>query len=66
MIEIKKRLRSYPFWVALFALIGLIASRYEVIDAGEYQIFVDAILAVLVAGGIVVDPRTPGVGDKGE
>lgn len=63
-IDIKARLRSYPFWVALFAFIGLVLSMYDVIDAGEYQKLVDAFLAVLVAGGIVIDPRTPGVGDN--
>lgn len=66
MIEMKRRLRSYPFWVALFSLIGLVLSMFEVIDAGKYQTLVDAILAVLVAGGIIIDPSTPGVGDKNE
>ncbi|WLR50016.1 phage holin [Bacillus tianshenii] len=62
-IDVKSRLRSYPFWVALFSLTGLVLGRFDVIDAGEYQRLVDAILSVLVAGGIVIDPATPGIGD---
>lgn len=58
------RLQSKTFWVSVFALIGFILSEFGVYDIGQYQALVDAILLVLVAGGIVIDPTTPGVEDS--
>ena len=63
-INWKLRLQSYPFWVALFGLIGLIVTHYLGFDAGEYQLLVDAILAVMIAGGLIVDPTTSGISDS--
>jgi phi LC3 family holin len=64
MINWKVRLQSYPFWVAVFALIGLIVTDLGVMELGEYEKYVDAILLVLVAGGIITDPTTDGISDS--
>jgi len=63
-INWKVRLQSYPFWVAVFALIGLIVTDLGLMDLGHYEKYVDAILLVLVAGGIVSDPTTSGLTDS--
>jgi len=63
-INWKVRLQSYPFWVAVFALIGLIVTDLGLMDLGHYEKYVDAILLVLVAGGIVTDPTTSGLTDS--
>lgn len=63
-INWKVRIKSYKFWVALFALLGLIVSDAGLMDAGTYQTYVQAILLVLVAGGIVVDPTVAGISDS--
>lgn len=64
MINWKVRLQSYPFWVAIFALIGLIVTDLGVMDLGHYEKYVDAILLVMVAGGIISDPTTAGISDS--
>lgn len=63
-INWKVRLQSYPFWVAIFSLIGLIVTHYLGFDAGEYQAIVDAVLGVLIAAGVVADPTTSGYSDS--
>ncbi|MBU5342268.1 phage holin [Caldifermentibacillus hisashii] len=63
-INWKVRLHSYPFWVAVFALIGLIVTDLGLMDLGHYEKYVDAILLVLIAGGIVTDPTTSGLTDS--
>ncbi|MBB6446439.1 phage holin [Bacillus benzoevorans] len=63
-INWKLRVQSYPFWVAVFGLIGLIVTHYLGFDAGEYQLLIDAILGVMIAGGLVADPTTKGMSDS--
>ncbi len=73
MINWKVRLRNKQFWVSLIpAMLLLIQSvawlfGYQ-LDLGELgnrlQTVVDALFAVLVILGIVVDPTTEGVGDS--
>ncbi|NEX77367.1 phage holin [Bacillus thermocopriae] len=65
-INWKVRLQSYPFWVAFFALVGLIVTDLGLMDLGHYEKYVDAILLVLIAGGIVNDPTTAGVSDSSQ
>lgn len=65
-INWRLRLQSYPFWVALFGLIGLIVTHYFGFNAGEYQLLVEAILSVMVAGGLIVDPTTKGLSDSNQ
>lgn len=63
-INWKVRLRSYPFWVAVFALIGLFVTDFGLMELGHYEKYVDAILLVLVTGGIINDPTTAGLSDS--
>ncbi|OLN21988.1 phage holin [Domibacillus antri] len=63
-INWKVRVRSLPFWVAIFALVGFILGEYGVYDAGRYQLLVDLILGILITGGIIIDPTTSGVEDS--
>ena len=57
-------IRSLPFAVAVFALIGFILGEAQVYDPGQYELLVKMILGVLITGGIIVDPTTFGVEDS--
>ena len=63
-INWKVRLRHPAFYTALAALIGMIVTDAELIDAGKYEMYVQLVLGVLVAGGVVVDMTTAGVKDS--
>jgi phi LC3 family holin len=63
-INWKVRFKSYKFWVALAAFVGLIVTDLGLMDAGQYERYVQAILLVLVAGGIVTDPTVAGLSDS--
>ena len=64
----KKRWRNYGLWAALFSLLGLWLSDCGVLDAGKYQQYINALLSLLAAAGIINNPSL-GNGyfdDKGE
>ncbi|MEW9503422.1 phage holin [Jeotgalibacillus marinus] len=63
-INWKIRLQSYPFWTALFALIGFLLVQFGLWNIGDYQTLVELLLVVLVTGGIITDPTTAGVNDS--
>ena len=63
-INWKLRFQSYPFWVALFSLIGLVVVDAGLLGVGEWEKYVDAVLLVLIAGGFVADPTTDGYSDS--
>lgn len=63
-MDIQARLRNKSFWVAVFALVGLVVQDLGVIEIGRYETYVQAILLVLVAGGIIIDPRSKGLKDN--
>lgn len=63
-MDIQARLRNKSFWVAVFALVGLVVQDLGVIEVGRYETYVQAILLVLVAGGIIIDPRSKGLKDN--
>ena len=65
-INWKVRLQSYPFWVALFSLLGLIVTDAGLMELGHFEKYVDALLIVLVAGGVVSDPTTNGLNDSNQ
>lgn len=66
-MKLPKRLRSYPLWIATLSLIGLFINRTGILAPGEYQQYVDALLAILVASGIITNPSIgKGYADKGE
>ena len=67
------RIRNKSFWVALIPALALLAQAVAslfgfTIDltelSGKLLAVVDAVFAVLVILGIVVDPTTKGVGDS--
>ena len=63
-INWKVRVKTYKFWVAGFALLGLIVTDLGLMDIGRYETYVQAILLVLIAGGIVTDPTVAGLSDS--
>ncbi|WP_264189899.1 holin [Bacillus carboniphilus] len=51
-----KRFKNYGLWVSVAALGGLFVNDLGLLAPDKYQAYVDAILAVLVAGGIINNP----------
>ena len=75
MINWKARLKNKAFWVAMIpAILLLIQAGAAVfgftIDLGDLGdkllAFVNALFGVLVIAGVVIDPSSPGVGDREE
>lgn len=73
MINWKIRLKNKQFWLSLIPALALCAQAIAAIFGWEIDLStmvgklltaVDAIFAVLVVLGIVVDPTTAGVGDS--
>ena len=73
MINWKVRIRNKQFWLAVIPAIALVAQAVAsvfgyTIDlttfVGKLQAVVNAVFALLVILGIVVDPTTEGVGDS--
>lgn len=69
-INWKIRLKSLPFWAGMlsaFVVFGQsIAPLFGLtIDFGPIQDAVNAILMLLVAWGVLVDPTTPNTADSG-
>ncbi|MGL5379936.1 holin [Clostridium sp.] len=53
------RFQNYGLWVSIIALIPLILNAFGVnVVPAEYQTLTNAILAVLVAAGIINNPTT--------
>lgn len=52
-----QRFKNYGLWVALFALIGLVVNDFGWLAPAQYEEYVNAILAVLVAAGVVSNPE---------
>lgn len=50
--------------MALFSFVGLIVNNSGLIDLAEYNNYVDAIMLILLAGGVVADPTTQGLSDS--
>ncbi len=73
MITWKIRLKNKQFWLSLIPALALCAQAIAAIFGWEIDLStmvgklltaVDAVFAVLVVLGIVVDPTTAGVGDS--
>lgn len=67
------RIKNKAFWVALIPALALVAQAVAAVFgvtldlstiSGKLVAVVDAVFAVLVILGIVVDPTTSGVGDS--
>ncbi|WP_067725382.1 phage holin [Oceanobacillus damuensis] len=63
-INWKVRIHSYPFWVALFGLIGLIVTDAGWMNMGSYETYAQAIMLLLVTGGVITDHTTNGLSDS--
>ncbi|WP_424475532.1 phage holin [Oceanobacillus kimchii] len=63
-INWKVRFQKKSFWVAIFALIGLVVTDVGLLDIGTYEKYVDAVLYVLITGGVITDLTTKGLGDS--
>ncbi len=64
MKDTQKRWRSKPAWAALFGLVGLLFSIYGLYDilgitSETWQALVNALLAALVAFGVLNNPTDP-------
>ena len=73
MINWVVRLKNKQFWISIIPAVALAAQAlaaifgYEIdlsTIVGKILAFVDAVFAILVILGIVVDPTTAGVGDS--
>lgn len=73
MINWKVRIRNKQFWLAVIPAIALVAQAVATVFGytinlttmvGKLQAVVNAVFALLVILGIVVDPTTSGVGDS--
>ena len=72
-INWKVRIKNKAFWLALIPAIALVAQAVAAVFGytidlttmvGKLQAVVNAVFALLVILGIVVDPTTSGVGDS--
>ena len=73
MINWKVRIKNKAFWLAVIPAIALVAQAVAAVFGysidlttivGKLQAVVNAVFALLVILGIVVDPTTDGVGDS--
>lgn len=51
-----ERFKNYGLWIAIASLIGLFVNDMGLLSPEKYQTYVDAILMVLIAAGIVSNP----------
>lgn len=59
----KNRLSNVQFWVSFFALIPPLCSMFEIsLPLGEWDVFVNAICALMIALGIWNNPTTKNKG----
>lgn len=72
-INWKVRIRNKQFWLAVIPAIALVAQAIAAVFGytidlttmvGKLQAVVNAVFALLVILGIVVDPTTDGIGDS--
>lgn len=73
MINWKVRIKNKAFWLAVIPAIALVAQAVAAVFGytidlttmvGKLQAVVNAVFALLVILGIVVDPTTNGIGDS--
>lgn len=73
MINWKVRIKNKAFWVAIIPALALVVQAVAAVFgftvdlatlSGKLIAVVDAVFAVLVILGVVVDPTTSGVGDS--
>lgn len=53
----QEKFKNYGLWIALFALLGMVLmDTVPHFNAGRYQEYVDMILYILIAAGVVSNP----------
>lgn len=65
-IDWSARLRSKEFIVAIAALLGMIANSAFGIAPDEWNMYVTLVLGVLISGGVIANPTTPGIKDASD
>jgi hypothetical protein len=65
---LKRKFENYGLWVSIFSLVGLIlVDTIPNFDESKYKIYVQAILTVLISGGVISNPSAgKWFSDKGE
>ncbi|PEM28938.1 hypothetical protein [Bacillus wiedmannii] len=54
----KEKLKNRGLWVALFALLGMVLmDTIPHFNLGRYQEYVDVILFILIAAGVISNPN---------
>lgn len=65
MEEYKMKYKNYGLWIAVASLIGLVVNDFGLLAPEKYDLYVQAILTILVAAGIISNPSIgKGFGDK--
>ena len=73
MINWKVRIKNKAFWLAVIPAVALVAQAIAAVFGysidlttmvGKLQAVVNAVFALLVILGVVVDPTTDGIGDS--
>ncbi|PFC97157.1 hypothetical protein [Bacillus cereus] len=55
----QEKFKNYGLWVSLFALLGMVLmDTVPHFNAGRYQEYVDMILYILIAAGVVSNPTS--------
>ena len=71
-MNFKKRIRNKSFWVSMIA--AIVPFIYQVlgicgvvapVSSSDVVNVLGLVLNILAAGGILIDPTTPGITDKG-
>jgi hypothetical protein len=53
----KEKFNNYGLWISIFSLVGLIlVDTVPDFDESRYKVYVQAILAVLISGGVISNP----------
>ena len=64
-IDIVSRLNNKAFWIAVFAFIALTGKVFALYEVpADWDAWVNVVLALLTAVGIIIDPSTNGIFDK--
>ena len=58
------RWRNKPFWVAMFAVIALTGQMFGWYEVPEgWDTWVNGVLTLFAAAGVIINPTTPGIND---
>lgn len=52
------KFKNYGLWVAIAALGGLIVNDFGWLAPEKYDQYIDALFAILIAGGIISNPTS--------